>query len=230
VRRGGDQDVPRPEVVAEGAPPPWAELSPDARSVALHEVAARVAARGPGRPWLRPGGQVLVPGARASAVLVALYEERDEPVVILTKRAATLRVQPGHISFPGGREDPGETAVQTALREAHEETGLDPSLPRVVGELDHLATIGTGALIVPVVAQLPSGRPRLVPAAAEVEAVLHVPLSELMDDGVYREELWGERPLQRPVWFFDLEGETVWGATAAMLRNLLLVAAGLDGV
>ena len=224
--RGGAQRIPRPPDAAPGAPAPWAHLPAADRAVDLATLAGRVAARGPGRPWIRVG-RVPEPGRRPSAVLVALYEERREPVVVLTKRATSLRANPGEIAFPGGRQDPGETPVATALREAWEETALDPALPVVIGELDHLTTVTSRAFIVPVVARLPD-RPELVPAADEVAAVYHVPLAELLDDGVYREERWGSGPANRPVWFFELEGETVWGATAAMLRQLLVVALGLE--
>ena len=139
---------------------------------------------------MRAGGRIPRPDGRPSAVLVALYEERHELVVVLTKRAHGLRANPGEIAFPGGRQDPGETPVQTALREAFEETALDPALPVVIGELDHLTTRASRSAIVPVVARLPH-RPDLVPFAAEVAAVYHVPVAELLSDGVYREERWG---------------------------------------
>jgi hypothetical protein len=60
-----------------------------------------------------------------------------------------------------------------------------------------------------------------------VERILHVPLDELAGDGVYREEHWGLPQLERPIIFFEVEGDTIWGATAAMLRNLLLVVFGI---
>jgi len=70
--------------------------------------------------------------------------------------------------------------------------------------------------------------PELRPNDAEVDRVLHVPLSELTADGVFREERWGEGPTSRPIYFFDLDGDTVWGATAAMLRQLLARLTGTD--
>jgi hypothetical protein len=81
--------------------------------------------------------------------------------------------------------------------------------------------VSSGSFIVPWVGAMPA-RPDLLPCSAEVDAVLHVPLSELMAPGVFREERWsfGEG-IDRPIVFFDLVGDTVWGATAAMLRQLL---------
>lgn len=166
-------------------------------------------------------------GAAPSAVLVPLYEHDDEMHVVLTRRAKTLRTHKGEVSFPGGRADPGETYVQAALREAQEEIALDPALVEPLGELDHLTTITRRAYIVPVVGLI-EGPPELVPSPAEVDAVLRVPLSELMAPGVFREERWGDGDSARPVYFFDLHGDTVWGATAALLRQLLALLSGAD--
>ena len=78
--------------------------------------------------------------------------------------------------------------------------------------------------ILPFVGVLP-GRPELVANPTEVELVVHVPLRELLTDGVHHEERWGLPPLDHPVHFFDVVGDTIWGATAAMLVNLLTIVA-----
>jgi hypothetical protein len=78
------------------------------------------------------------------------------------------------------------------------------------------------------VAVLPGRPDALVASPHEVEAILHVPVSELLLDEVFREELWPIGELYRPITFFELEGDTVWGATAAMLRQLLAIATGTD--
>ncbi len=218
---GGAQIIPRPPHHAPGRPAPWAGLTPGA--VPLDRVAEALASRGPGRPTL-----AMPVDARPSAVLAALFDDGGEAHVLLTRRAGHLANHPGQVSFPGGRQEPGERPLDTALREAHEEVALDPSLPRPLGELDHLYTVVSRSYIVPVVAALP-GRPTgLHPNAAEVDRVFTVPLGELLVDGVYREERWGPTPVERPVWFFELEGETIWGATAAMLRQLLCITLGLE--
>jgi 8-oxo-dGTP pyrophosphatase MutT (NUDIX family) len=166
---------------------------------------------------------------RASAVLAPLFDEAGEAHVVLTRRAQHLRSHRGEVSFPGGGEEPDDVDLRaTALREASEETGLDPASVEVIGELDHLQTITSRSFIVPFVGALP-GRPALQPNPHEVERILFVPLSELLDDGVFREERWGLAPMDRPIWFFEIEGDTVWGATAAMLRNLLVIVTGVDG-
>lgn len=157
---------------------------------------------------------------RASAVLAPLYVEGGEVHVILTRRSAALRVHGGEVSFPGGRQEPGEDLPTTARREALEEIGLDPASVRIIGELDHLTTITSDSFIVPYVGVLPA-RPAVVVNRGEVDAVLNVALTELLDPANYREERWDLWGTERPIFFFELEGDTVWGATAAMLRQLL---------
>jgi 8-oxo-dGTP pyrophosphatase MutT (NUDIX family) len=160
-------------------------------------------------------------------VLVLLHEGDGGAEVLLTRRAMHLRNHRGEISFPGGRMDAGETPVETALREGWEEVALDPDLVTVHGELDHMSTVVSQSYIVPVVGTI-DRRPELVPHAAEVDRILWVPLAELLTPGTYREERWGEPPLDRPIFFFELDDETVWGATARMLHQLLRLAHGVD--
>jgi 8-oxo-dGTP pyrophosphatase MutT (NUDIX family) len=141
--------------------------------------------------------------------------------VILTRRADHLRAHRGEVSFPGGAWEPGDgDLTTTALRETCEEIGLAPGDVEVLGELDHLQTVTSRSYIVPFVGVL-AARPVLVPSEAEVAAILHVPLAELLAPDVYHEERWGLPPLEHPIHFFELDGDIVWGATAAMLRNLL---------
>ena len=173
-------------------------------------------------------------GAAPSAVLVAFFEDVDPDDartgglhVLLTRRAWGLRTHRGEVSFPGGRCDPGETPAEAAVREAWEETSLDTSTVEVLGELDHLTTVTRRAYIVPVVAVLP-GRPEVVANPDEVDEVLMVPVAELLSGDVFREERWGSEDLHRPVYFFELVGDTVWGATAAMLRQALALLVGTE--
>ena len=185
------------------------------RRLTLEGIRASLDAADPPRLW---EGEASI--TRASAVLAPLYEEDGQVKVVLTRRAQHLRSHRGEVSFPGGGQEPGEDLTQTALREAHEEIGLDPLDVEVVGELDHLATIMSRSFIVPFVGFL-SARPHLVPSPAEVELILHVPLDDLLDPDAYHEERWGIPPMDRPLIFFEIEGDTIWGATGAMLRNLL---------
>jgi 8-oxo-dGTP pyrophosphatase MutT (NUDIX family) len=162
-----------------------------------------------------------------SAVLVALFDEEGEARVVLTRRAAHLRAHRGEVSFPGGRLDGGETAEEGALREAVEEIGLDRGPVDLVGRLSPVTTFASGSTITPVVGLLP-GRPRLEASPTEVEHVFDVALADLADPEIFREEWWtvagripalGGEPF--PVWFFELPDDTVWGATARMLVDLL---------
>lgn len=159
-------------------------------------------------------------GARHSAVLIALADGDDGPEVLLTRRSWEMRSHRGEISFPGGRTDPGETPVQAALREAHEEVGLEPSLVEVRGELEHLNTVVSRSYIVPKVATVAEPL-TLEPQTMEVDRVLWVPLSEFTRPDTYRSEIWGIGPTDRVLHFFELDDETVWGATAHMLVDLL---------
>lgn len=219
IRRGGAQIIPRPGTWRLGDPPPWTGGGPHPH-VDLDAIVAAVAARGPGLP-----PEAEFPGGRLSAVLIALFQGEQGAEVVLTRRSQRLRNHKGEISFPGGRLDPGETPVEAALREAHEEVALDPSTTTIVGELDHVATMVSRSLVVPVVATLP-GRPELLASAAEVDRILMVPLVSFLDDDVYREERWGLPPLERAIHFFELTDETVWGATGRMLVQLLAIATG----
>lgn len=179
-----------------------------------------------------PRTQDVEHGALRSAVLAGLYQELagDGPAqVVLTRRSQRLRSHSGEVSFPGGRQEPGEDLWITALREAEEEIALERTAVTHLGELDHLRTVSSRSWIVPYVAEITDPHlviPRLQAAPAEVELVLHVGLDELLKDGVFHEELWTFGEYTRPVFFFEIEGDTVWGATAAMLRNLLSIITG----
>jgi 8-oxo-dGTP pyrophosphatase MutT (NUDIX family) len=224
--RGGAQRIPRPLNARPGNPAPWVDLPPERRHPRVADVIGALASLGPPRPCER---ELTDPTARPSAVLAPLYDAGGGAVVVLTRRTWGLRTHRGEVSFPGGRVDPGELPVDGALREAKEEIDLDGSTVEIVGELDHLATVSSSSFIVPYVGVL-SGRPRTRPNPAEVEAVLHVPLAELLDPDNFREELWtfpgGEA---RSIYFFELVGDTVWGATANLLRQLLGAVTGTLG-
>ncbi len=184
-------------------------------TVTVDEIAVALADAPPGRP-LAPA----FPDARPSAVLVALADGPSGAEVLLTRRSWDLRSHRGEISFPGGRIDAGESPADAARREAWEEVGLDPAATDVIGELEHLSTVVSRSYIVPVVGRLPSVVP-LAAASPEVERVLWVPLGELVRPGTYRSERWGRTPTDRSLHFFELDDETIWGATAHMLVDLL---------
>ncbi len=218
--RGGAQVLPTPEAVRPGRPAPWQHLSDVERRIGLDRVRRALAEAPEPVPGDRRGSD-----GRASAVLVALHDGDDGAHVVLTRRAGHLRQHAGEVSFPGGRQEPGEDLWHTALREAAEEVALDPTGIVRLGELDHLRTVTSESFIVPWVAELPRW-PELRPDPGEVDAILHVPLSELLHPDAYREERWTMLGQERAMWFYEIPGDTIWGATAAMLRNLLTIVTG----
>ena len=163
-----------------------------------------------------------------ASVLVALVSRGDELTVLLTQRTDHLEAHPGQISFPGGRVEPVDAdAAATALREAHEEIGLEAEFVDVLGVMPTYAT-GTGFIVTPVVALVRSGF-AVKADPFEVAEVFEVPLSFLMNPANHRRhaiEVAGVRRefLSMPWDGIDAHGRPkryfVWGATAAMLRNL----------
>jgi 8-oxo-dGTP pyrophosphatase MutT (NUDIX family) len=236
--------LPQPPLKRPGHPPPWDHLPVgDRRAISLDRVRDALTrsselqigrepdhTREPWRALLAEGGEV-----RPAAVLVPLFEEGGETRVILTVRSDQLRSHQGEVAFPGGRLEPGEGVVDAALREAYEEVGLDPALATVVGELAPLPTVASNTVMTPVVATLEE-RPTLQASPDEVDRVFDVALSDLVAEGAFHEEWWSVpgRPGvsglpggEFPVWFFAVADETVWGATARTLVELICLVLGV---
>lgn len=176
---------------------------------------------GMAKDWTLPGVSTELPpgnGPRA-AVLAPLYEDGDAIRLILTKRPMHMPTHPGDLAFPGGKPKPGETPVETALREAQEEVGIDPGEVEVLGYLPEIHTVSYTRMVVPVVGRL-AGVPSLRLDPNEVERVLAPTLEELEDEQRWQREEWNGRMLD----FFEIDGEVLWGATARMVRQLV----GLD--
>jgi len=177
----------------------------------------------PRRGW-RPGE--LPDVMREAAVLVLVYPVDGRPTFVLTRRTETVDHHRGQVSLPGGSVDPGEDAEACALRECHEELGVDPGPIRVIGRMTPLHIPVSGFLVQPVVATL-GGRPDFRAHAAEVASVHEVSLSSLVDPARERHDrvrdetggFWKDVP------WFELDGLRVWGATAMMLAELRAVLA-----
>lgn len=216
-RPGGAQIVPEPTLKRPGDVPPWSGKTPD---VSLSAVLARLA-RG-----VSPVGVTSSPRAdeRISAVMVLLVDGPQGAEVLLTRRSSTMTNHHGEISFPGGRADEGESIVDAARRETFEEVGVPPSSLAVHCELSPLSTFVSRSYIVPVIASVPT-KPTLRLNDHEVERAFWVPLAELVRSDTYVSEFWtfstSERSTAQAMHFFYLDDETVWGATARMLHELL---------
>jgi 8-oxo-dGTP pyrophosphatase MutT (NUDIX family) len=165
--------------------------------------------------------------ATHASVLVPLVL-RDEMTVLLTQRTDHLNDHPGQISFPGGRAETSDAdAVATALREAHEEIGLEPFEVDVLGSLPTYTT-STGFVVTPVVGLVQPGV-ALRPDPFEVAEVFEVPLAWLMNPANHQRHAFEVAGATRQFFSIPWQGSDangvprryfIWGATAAMLRNL----------
>lgn len=246
------QVIPRPPTWRPGGPAPWADVPPSRRTgIGIERVLGALAAVGQRGPVPRDAGSDRVPVPAVlvnesngpvqrqvnAGVLAVMFEEHGETRLILTRRSSAMRTHKGEVSFPGGRLDEGEDPVGAALREAFEEVALDPALVEVVGWIHPVLTMASGSLIMPVLATA-AVRPHVVASPDEVERVFDVSLAELAEPGVFHEERWGIPGRMIPgtdddsfaVWFFEVAGEIIWGATARMLHELLsVVLTGTNG-
>lgn len=168
-------------------------------------------------------------GGRPSAVLILFSDGADAtghgPDVLLTERAATMRSHPGQVSFPGGGLEPDDRGpVAAALREAEEETGLDPAGVDVLGELPSLFLPPSGYVVTPVLARWRS--PSVVSAVdeAEVARVVRAPLDEMLEPA---NRFVSRHPSGYLGPAFRVQGLYVWGFTAGLLSRLLSLA-GLE--
>jgi 8-oxo-dGTP pyrophosphatase MutT (NUDIX family) len=158
-------------------------------------------------------------GRKESAVLVPLFADADGAAhAVFTERRHDLRRHAGEISFPGGRREPEEQLLETALREAHEEIGLPPEAVEIVGALEPVGTYVTNYAIYPFVGVIQPGF-EWVLGETEVAQVLEVSFAALRDGA-------GERRLMRKGMTFrthtyEVGSHLIWGATARILADLL---------
>ncbi|MFC5281895.1 NUDIX hydrolase [Arcanobacterium canis] len=154
---------------------------------------------------------------RLQAAVLVLVDRAADPSVVLTRRAFTLRSQPGQMSFPGGMRDAGESAEETALREAWEEISLDPTDVEICGRL---APAQAGNRLLDIVAVLAQwdGEGDITPSDSEVEGIYRIRLSTLARS---ENRFTATRDGVEVGPAFLVDGLVVWGFTARVLDNLL---------
>ncbi|MER2250347.1 CoA pyrophosphatase [Methylorubrum podarium] len=170
---------------------------------------------------LQPEGMAVAPATphRPAAVLVPVIDRPEGVTLLFTQRAAHLRDHSGQVAFPGGKVDPEDTSpIDTALREAREEIGLESAAVRPLGYLDPYLS-GTGFLVEPVVG-LVTREAVLDPNPAEVATVFEVPLAFLMDPArhLVRSAEWRGRT--RYFYAIPFAEHLIWGVTAGIVHNL----------
>ena len=157
---------------------------------------------------------------REGSVLVLLYPATSGVETVYTVRKANLTNHGGQISFPGGRIEEGESAEEAAIREANEEIDLNPESIEVVGRMTALYIPPSRFIVNPFLAV--SGQPpALRPQETEVDRILEVPLTDLMNPENHREEVWDIRGEKSHVPWYAVAGVRIWGATAMITRELL---------
>lgn len=184
-----------------------------------------------------PGGNtnrwVPPPNCRQAGVLLFLYPHTNngnspELHIALIRRPEYPGVHSGQISLPGGRREAGESLQQTALREATEEIGVLPDTLEVLGQLSSLYIPPSNFCIYPFVAFC-HYRPKFQLDSREVAELLEVPLSLFVDPTTRKSEVWHfEKYGNRQIPFFEIFGHKIWGATAMILSEFLVLLNGHD--
>jgi 8-oxo-dGTP pyrophosphatase MutT (NUDIX family) len=154
---------------------------------------------------------------RTAAVLIPIVE-RSEPTVLLTQRAAHLSDHPGQIAFPGGKIDGAETPLDAALREAHEEVGLERRFIEPLGYLDVYVT-SRNFRIVPTLARVTPGF-ELTLNPHEVDSAFEVPLAFLMNPAHHQRHSRDYKGVTRHYYAMPFGERYIWGVTAGILRGL----------
>jgi 8-oxo-dGTP pyrophosphatase MutT (NUDIX family) len=155
-----------------------------------------------------------------AAVLVPIVD-RGEPCLLFTKRTQRVATHKGQISFPGGAVDAGDDSfLEAALRECEEEIGLPRAAVEPLGELDDTETVATQFVITPWVGVIRAPIEWRTDGE-EVDRVIEVPFAALTAPDGLRVEYWERDGARRPVYFFDYRGDTIWGATARILKHYL---------
>jgi|HubBroStandDraft_5_1064220.scaffolds.fasta_scaffold240818_2 8-oxo-dGTP pyrophosphatase MutT (NUDIX family) len=168
--------------------------------------------------------EALANKSNAAAVLIPMFERRGELHIVYIRRSDHVASHRGQVAFPGGRVDPVDaTLLDAALREAHEEVGIPPSIVQVIGALPTMQTTTSGIVVAPFVGVIPSDAP-LRPQLSEVAQIFDVPLTALRDPHFRGDYEWKtEGPAARSSKFPAIlyGGQTIWGLTLRITLNLL---------
>lgn len=157
---------------------------------------------------------------RPGSVLILLYEQHGRIWFPLIKRQEYAGVHSGQVSLPGGKAEPGEDLVETAVRESEEEIGVSRNELVVLGRLSNFHVLPSNILITPVVASC-KNVPVFLPDPYEVARVFSASIEDLLEDNAIREkEIMVARDIQMSAPHFEVDGEIVWGATAMILSEL----------
>jgi len=158
---------------------------------------------------------------RQSAVLIALFPDNDKINTLLIKRTTYDGVHSGQVSFPGGKyEDTDESLIQTALREAQEEVGIDPLKVEVLGTLTPLFIPVSNMEVLPVIGLLQE-KPALHLNHEEVEFTIQVPIGHLKNPENHLRKIIYVREHQIEAPYFKVDCEDVWGATAMIISEFI---------
>lgn len=166
--------------------------------------------------------EVLVPrGTLIRAAVLIPIVDRGEPYLVFAKRTERVGAHKGQIGFPGGVVEAGDASfLDTALRECEEEVGLPRAAVDLLGVLDDTETVATRFVITPFVGLL-TKPVAWRPDGEEIERVIEIPYAALVDKANVRVETWTRDGVAREMYFFDYRGDTVWGATARILKDYL---------
>jgi 8-oxo-dGTP pyrophosphatase MutT (NUDIX family) len=154
------------------------------------------------------------------AVMLLLYNKNHNLNILLIKRQDNLRYHPGQISFPGGTHEGTETFFETALRETHEEVGIEPDNLEILGNLNSVYIPPSDFVVYPFVSWHNS-LPICTPCHNEVAEIIEVPINEFFKDGSRRLETRTNNGSEITVPYFRIREHKVWGATAMILSELL---------
>lgn len=167
---------------------------------------------------------VLPENHRKSGVLILFYPDGSDSFFPLIKRPEYPGFHSGQVAFPGGKMETGDkNIIQTALREAEEEVGIDRREVQLLGVLSDLYIPTSNFLVSPVIGFLEK-RPDLVPEEKEVSRIIQTELQWLIKpEGVKRKVLEFGPTLKLDTPYFEIDGEMVWGATAMILSELIQI-------